>query len=279
MGRETQSLTMMVTPSIVIQEEEEEKLGIEDTETSRRVRRRDAAWDMALASPAVEPNWARLEARWPFPKTESAAGQEAVSDVLLCHQSVNGRCAGWFEFERAARWSQGLVGVERQWRGAAVCRMATRRPANALAKSACRTDGGAAGQAGALAVVASAETAYWNPSITTGKDGRATVTFAVPERSTAWRLLAKGITTDTLAGEATESLVVKKELFGQLKLPQSITDGDKIDVLRLDPQQRHRQGPDRRDAQNHHRRQEHRGEEDDQRRWQGDSGSDVSWSI
>ena len=32
------------------------------------------------------------------------------------------------------------------------------------------------------------------PSIVTDKDGKATVTFTVPERSTAWRLLAKGIT-------------------------------------------------------------------------------------
>ena len=31
MGRETQSLTMMVTPRIIIQEEEEEKLGVDDT--------------------------------------------------------------------------------------------------------------------------------------------------------------------------------------------------------------------------------------------------------
>ena len=76
-----------------------------------------------------------------------------------------------------------------------------------------------------------AETAYWNPSIITGKDGKATVTFTVPERSTAWRLLAKGITTDTLAGEAAESLVVKKDLFGQLKLPQSFTDGDQAEVI------------------------------------------------
>ena len=53
----------------------------------------------------------------------------------------------------------------------------------------------------------------------------------MPERSTAWRLLAKGITTDTLAGEAAESLVVKKELFGEFKLPQSFTDGDQAEVI------------------------------------------------
>lgn len=76
-----------------------------------------------------------------------------------------------------------------------------------------------------------AETAYWNPSVTTGKDGKATVRITLPERSTAWRLLAKGITTDTLAGEADQSLVVKKDLFGQLKLPQSFTDGDRAQVV------------------------------------------------
>ena len=76
-----------------------------------------------------------------------------------------------------------------------------------------------------------AETAYWNPSIVTGKDGKATVTFTFPERSTAWRLLAKGITTDTLAGQSDESLVVKKALFGELKLPQSFTDGDEAEVI------------------------------------------------
>jgi uncharacterized protein YfaS (alpha-2-macroglobulin family)/TolA-binding protein len=75
------------------------------------------------------------------------------------------------------------------------------------------------------------ETGYWNPSVVTGKDGKATLEVTVPERSTAWKLLARGITVDTLAGEAAEPLVVKKELFGQLKLPMSFTDGDEAEVL------------------------------------------------
>ena len=74
------------------------------------------------------------------------------------------------------------------------------------------------------------ETGYWNPAIVTGKDGRATVTITVPERSTAWTLLAKGITTETLAGETTDELVVKKDLFGQLKLPLAFTEGDEAEV-------------------------------------------------
>jgi len=75
------------------------------------------------------------------------------------------------------------------------------------------------------------ETGYWNPAIETGEDGKATVTFTVPERSTAWTLMAKGITTETLAGEATDEVVVKKELFGQMKLPLAFTDGDQAEVV------------------------------------------------
>ena len=75
------------------------------------------------------------------------------------------------------------------------------------------------------------ETGYWNPSITTDKDGKASVKIVLPERSTAWKLLTKGITAETLAGEATEALTVKKELFGQLKAPLSFTDGDAAEIL------------------------------------------------
>jgi hypothetical protein len=80
-------------------------------------------------------------------------------------------------------------------------------------------------------IISQQETGYWNPSVTTGDDGKATVTFTVPERSTAWKLLAKGLTTETLAGEATDEVVVKKDLFGQLKLPMAFTDGDQAEVL------------------------------------------------
>jgi alpha-2-macroglobulin len=74
------------------------------------------------------------------------------------------------------------------------------------------------------------ETGYWNPAVTTDQEGKATVTFTMPERSTAWKLMAKGITTDTLSGEAADALVAKKDLFGQLKLPMAFTDGDEAEI-------------------------------------------------
>ncbi|MEX2559143.1 MAG: alpha-2-macroglobulin family protein, partial [Pirellulales bacterium] len=75
------------------------------------------------------------------------------------------------------------------------------------------------------------ETGYWNPVVVTDAEGKAIVTLAVPDRSTAWKILVKGITGETLAGEAEGELVVKKDFFGELKLPLAFTDGDEAEVL------------------------------------------------
>ncbi|HUY89785.1 MAG TPA: tetratricopeptide repeat protein [Pirellulales bacterium] len=81
-----------------------------------------------------------------------------------------------------------------------------------------------------LPAVESQETAFWDPAVVTDKDGKATVTITLPEKTTAWKLLAKGVTTETLAGEAEGELTVKKELFGELKLPLAFTDGDEAEI-------------------------------------------------
>ncbi len=75
------------------------------------------------------------------------------------------------------------------------------------------------------------ETGFWNPSVVTDDDGRATVTITVPDRSTAWQLAARGITTGSLTGQATAELVAKKDLFGELKLPLAFVDGDSAQIL------------------------------------------------
>ena len=82
-----------------------------------------------------------------------------------------------------------------------------------------------------LPAAAAQETAYWNPAIVTDEKGQATVTITLPERTTAWKLLAKGVTTETLSGEAESELIVKKDLFGELKLPLAFTDGDEAEIL------------------------------------------------
>ena len=74
------------------------------------------------------------------------------------------------------------------------------------------------------------ETGYWNPAIVTNEKGTATIKLTAPERSTAWKLTAKGVTEDTLAGEATADVVARKDLFGELKLPLAFTDGDRAQI-------------------------------------------------
>jgi alpha-2-macroglobulin len=72
------------------------------------------------------------------------------------------------------------------------------------------------------------ETAYWNPLVVTGKEGKARITFKAPTALSAYRITARGVTgADTLAGQTTASLTVRKNFFVDLKLPGSLTQGDK----------------------------------------------------
>ena len=76
-----------------------------------------------------------------------------------------------------------------------------------------------------------AETGYWNPVIVTDEDGKATVRFRLPDRSTAWKLQARGVNAETLSGQAEVELVAKKDLFGELKSPLAFYQGDKAQVI------------------------------------------------
>lgn len=81
-----------------------------------------------------------------------------------------------------------------------------------------------------MPAMSQAETAFWDPVIVTDDGGKADVVIAMPNRSTAWRLRAKGIDATSLAGEATADVITKKDLFGDLKTPLAFTTGDKANV-------------------------------------------------
>ncbi|MBW3541344.1 MAG: outer membrane protein assembly factor BamD [Planctomycetes bacterium] len=78
---------------------------------------------------------------------------------------------------------------------------------------------------------AAGETGYWNPLVVTGKDGKAQLTFRLPERSTAWKLRTKGIDSRALAGEAEVEIFTRKDLFGEMKTPLAFYQGDKPQLL------------------------------------------------
>ncbi|WP_165243823.1 MG2 domain-containing protein [Paludisphaera soli] len=72
-----------------------------------------------------------------------------------------------------------------------------------------------------------AETAYWNPAVVTGADGRAKVTFPAPSALSEYRITAKGVTgAETLVGEAASTVQVRKDFFVDLKVPPALTQGD-----------------------------------------------------
>ncbi len=71
-----------------------------------------------------------------------------------------------------------------------------------------------------------AESAFWAPAIVTGKDGLATVSFRLPERSTRWRLTCVGADRGTQVGEARASLTSRAEFFLELLLPEALVEGD-----------------------------------------------------
>ncbi|MDI9445422.1 MAG: tetratricopeptide repeat protein, partial [Planctomycetota bacterium] len=74
------------------------------------------------------------------------------------------------------------------------------------------------------------EDGYWNPAVITDESGRATVTLEAPRRETTWQIRATGITADTLVGETSRSLVAKKGLSAELRLPLGFVEGDKAEI-------------------------------------------------
>ncbi|MBA2117080.1 alpha-2-macroglobulin family protein [Bremerella alba] len=74
------------------------------------------------------------------------------------------------------------------------------------------------------------ETAFWSPNLVTDDQGLASVDITLPPNSTTWKLLSKGITVETLAGEAEAELTVTKPLFADLTLPMAFQSGDTIQI-------------------------------------------------
>ncbi len=71
------------------------------------------------------------------------------------------------------------------------------------------------------------DTAFWEPALVTGADGTAEVSITLPDTLTTWRLTARGVTADTLVGQATSDLVASKPLFLRPTLPRFLTAGDR----------------------------------------------------
>ena len=72
------------------------------------------------------------------------------------------------------------------------------------------------------------DTAYWEPSAITGKDGRATVKFRLPDNLTTWRATARAVTADTRVGVAKQKVISRKDVILRLETPRFLTQGDTV---------------------------------------------------
>lgn len=72
------------------------------------------------------------------------------------------------------------------------------------------------------------DTAYWNPAVHTDINGRAKITFKLPDNLTTWVIAAVGDTVDTKVGQTTADIVVSKNVIVRPNLPNILRVGDDI---------------------------------------------------
>ena len=68
--------------------------------------------------------------------------------------------------------------------------------------------------------------AYWNAKIVTDKNGKAEVSFKLPDNLTTWVFRAVGVDKETVVGEVKEEVVVSKVLILRPVLPNILRTGD-----------------------------------------------------
>ena len=72
------------------------------------------------------------------------------------------------------------------------------------------------------------DTAFWEGTVRTGQDGRAIVTFTLPDNLTTWQVEAVGVTKDTKIGAGYGEFVARKDLMVVPLKPRFIIPGDEF---------------------------------------------------
>lgn len=72
------------------------------------------------------------------------------------------------------------------------------------------------------------DTAFWVADVETSPAGKAIVNFSYPDSLTAWRATARGVTEDTRLGQATDRVLVRKDLLIAPAVPRFLTEGDTV---------------------------------------------------
>jgi hypothetical protein len=74
------------------------------------------------------------------------------------------------------------------------------------------------------------DTAFWQPEVITGHDGKATVKVKLPDNLTTWRATARAITSDTHVGSAVQKVIARKDVIMRLEMPRFLTQGDNVTI-------------------------------------------------
>lgn len=74
------------------------------------------------------------------------------------------------------------------------------------------------------------DTAYWNPSVQTDKNGKATLTFKLPDNLTTWVLAGISATNDSKFGQTETEIIVSKPIIVRPIVPNILRVGDENTV-------------------------------------------------
>ncbi|TET54621.1 MAG: alpha-2-macroglobulin, partial [Anaerolineales bacterium] len=77
------------------------------------------------------------------------------------------------------------------------------------------------------------DTAYWDATVVTGRDGRATVEIELPDNLTTWAFRAVGVTEDTEVGEETIELLATIPLLVRPVTPRFFVVDDRVRLAAL----------------------------------------------
>jgi uncharacterized protein YfaS (alpha-2-macroglobulin family) len=72
------------------------------------------------------------------------------------------------------------------------------------------------------------DTAFWQPALVTGPDGKAQAKFELPDNLTTWRATARAVTGDTKVGVAVSKVVERKDVILRVAMPRFLTAGDTV---------------------------------------------------
>ena len=71
-------------------------------------------------------------------------------------------------------------------------------------------------------------TAFWQPAVRTGPDGKATVNIKFPDSLTDWTATARAVTPDTAVGNVTYNTQTKKNIIVRLQTPRFFQEKDNL---------------------------------------------------